>query len=231
MAYAGMTFNPLPDEERVFGSSPEPGEGMPARYVSGLYPPAEMGPVLRKRGAQVGLDGADAWVAVSAGGAGLEDFLRENFPRAEAVILDSYHAAEYLARPAAVPHPGDAAAALDQTRAWSRVLRDGGGDVVIAALESWEWPSVRGLGAVRSEVLGYFRDRVHRMDYPTYEANGWFIGSGAVGGACRTVVGQRMEGSGMRWGEAGADAVCHVRALCRGEQNQWDGFWHRSSAA
>ena len=67
--------------------------------------------------------------------------------------------------------------------------------------EEWDWPSAKGLQAVREEVLGYFRNQVDRMDYPTDEANGWFIGSGAVESACKTVVGQRLKGSGMRWGE------------------------------
>lgn len=231
MAYVGMIFNPLPDEERVFEGLPKPGESMRARYVSGLYPLAEMGPLLRKQGAQVGLDRAEVWVAISDGGAGLEDFLRENFPRVEAVILDFYHAAQYLAKLAAALHPGDEATALEQTTAWSRVLRDEGGDVMIAVLEAWDWPAVRGLAAVRSEVLGYFRNQVHRMDYPTYEANGWYIGSGAVESACKTVVGQRLKGSGMRWSEAGAHAVCHVRALYRSEKCQWNDFWQRSLAA
>jgi len=69
------------------------------------------------------------------------------------------------------------------------------------------------------------------MDDPTYEANGWYIGSGAVESACKTVVGSRMKGAGMRWGESGAHAVCHVRALYRGEPSQWTAFWQRSLAA
>jgi len=92
MAYVGMVFNPLPDRERVFESLPKCGEKMRARYVSGLYPLAEMGPLIRKQGAQVGLDQAEVWVALCDGGSGLEDFVRLNFPRVEAVILDFYHA-------------------------------------------------------------------------------------------------------------------------------------------
>jgi hypothetical protein len=231
MAYVGMIFNPLPDRERVFEGLPKPGESMRARYVSGLYPLAEMGPLLRRQAAQVGLDRAEVWVALSDGGSGLEGFVRENFPRVEAVILDFYHAAEHLARLAQALHPADEAAALAQTRAWSRVLRDEGGAVMIAVLESWDWPAVRGLPAVRAEVLGYFRNQVHRMDYPTYEASGWYIGSGAVESACKTVVGQRLKGSGMRWGEGGSHAVCHVRALYRSEPGQWIAFWRRPLAA
>lgn len=231
MAYVGMIFNPLPDRERVFEGLPKPGSAMRSRYASGLYPLAEMGPLLRRQGAQVGLDRAEVWVALTDGGAGLEDFVRENFPRVEAVILDFYHAAEYLAKLAAALHPQDEAAALDQTKAWSRVLRDEGGEVMIAVLENWEWPSRKGLPAVRGEVLGYFGNQVHRMDYPTYEAAGWYIGSGAVESACKTVVGQRMKGSGMRWSESGAHALCHVRALYRSEHSQWTDFWRRSTAA
>jgi hypothetical protein len=87
------------------------------------------------------------------------------------------------------------------------------------------------LPAVRAEVLGYFGNQVDRMDYPTYEANGWYIGSGAVESACKTVVGQRLKGSGMRWSEDGAHALCHVRALYRSEHSQWTDFWRRATAA
>lgn len=231
MAYVGMVFNPLPDAERVFEGLPKPGESMRARYVSGLYPLAEMGPLLRRQGAQVGLDQAEVWVALSDGGAGLEDFLRANFPRVGAVILDFFHASEYLAKLAAALHPGDEDAARDQTTVWSRVLRNEGGHVLIGVLEGFDWPVARGLAGVRAEVLVYFRNHVHRMDYPTYEAAGWYIGSGAVESACKTVVGQRLKGAGMRWSEAGAHAVCHVRALYRSEHTQWTAFWRRSLAA
>jgi len=231
MAYVGMIFNPLPDRERVFEGLPKPGVSMKARYVSGLYPLAEMGPLLRRQGAQVGLDRADVWVALTDGGAGLEDFVRLNFPRVEAVILDFYHAAEYLAKLATALHPTDEDAALTQTKSWSRLLRDEGGDVMIGVLESWDWPNRKGLSAVRAEVLGYFRNQVDRMDYPRYEAAGWYIGSGAVESACKTVVGQRLKGSGMRWSGTGSHAVCHVRALYRSEHSQWIDFWRRSTAA
>ena len=110
-------------------------------------------------------------------------------------------------------------------------VRDEGGAAMIAVLEAWEWPSRQALAAVREEVLTYFRNQMHRMDYPTYEAKGWFIGSGAVESACKTVVGQRLKGSGMRWGESGGNAVCHVRALYRSERGQRDAFWDRCLAA
>jgi hypothetical protein len=46
-----------------------------------------------------------------------------------------------------------------------------------------------------------------------------------VESACKAVVRMRLKGAGMRWGEDGADAVCHRRALFRGEKGQWEAFW------
>lgn len=230
MAYVGMVFNPIPDRERVFEALPKPGETMKARYVSGLYSLHQMGPLLRLQGAQVGLDRAETWVALSDGGNGLEDFLRTNFPRVEAVILDFYHATEYLGKLASALHPNDEASSQSRVAEWSHLLKEEGGAVLIAVLEEWGWPPGKVLAAVRGEVLGYFRNQVERMDYPAYLANGWFIGSGAVESACKTVV-SRLKGSGMRWGESGGHTVCHVRALYRSEKGQWEAFWkHRNIA-
>ena len=73
------------------------------------------------------------------------------------------------------------------------------------------------------------RNNLHRMDYPRYRELGWLIGSGHVEAACQAVVGQRLKGNGMRWSEAGADAVCHLRALFKSEKGQWDGFWRNAA--
>jgi hypothetical protein len=231
MAYVGMIFNPIPDPQRVGEGVSQPREPMRARYISGLYPLAEMGPLLRKQGAAVGLDRAKVWVAISDGGSGLEEFLRMNFPRVDAVILDFFHASEYLAKWAKALYPHDESAAQTQSREWSQMLREQGGEAMVQVLESADCGSRAGLVEVHREVLSYFRNQRHRMDYPRYVSQGWQIGSGAVESACKTVVGQRMKGSGMRWSESGSHAVCHVRALYRSEPSQWDTFWQRTISA
>ena len=230
MAYVGMIFNPPPHPSCLDEPLDKPEKSMTARYVGGLYPLAEMGPLLRRQGDFVGLKQAKVWVALSDGGSGLEAFLKANFPQVDAVILDFFHAAEYLGELSRALHGGDETKRMEQTKTWSRTLQDQGGAALIGELESFAWPDRSGLGVVREAVLTYFRNQVHRMDYPTYRKNGWYIGSGAVESACKTVVGQRMKGSGMRWSESGAHAVCHVRALYRSESSQWTAFWRRSLA-
>lgn len=212
MASVGMVWN-----------AGKPGQ---VRYVCGLTGGLKaLGESLRNQAAQVGMDKAQRWVAISDGGAGMEDWLRANFPRVEAVILDFYHAAEYLSEWAKVLHP-DEAEATDDAKAWCHRLKHEGGDVVLAELRQID-VSVRSEAVQEAHrvLLVYFTNQVHRMDYPSYRAKGWLIGSGPVEAACKQVVGQRMKGSGMRWGESGADAVCHLRALFRSEKTQWDDYW------
>ena len=223
MAYVGVVCNPHPEwpwpDER-----PRP---MRSRYLSGLYPLEEFAPLLRAPGGHVGMDRADRWIGLSDGGNGLEDRLRENFPRVEVVILDFYHPAEKLTELARRLHPEDEAAAFDQARQWRQWLKEEGGAVLGAILREWDWPRRPGLREAAEELIGYLERHAHRMEYPEYLARGWCIGSGAVESACKTVVGQRLKLAGMRWGEAGAHAVCHLRALYRSERGQWDAFWNR----
>ena len=98
-----------------------------------------------------------------------------------------------------------------------------------AVLATLAWPARQSaaLRAQRAAVEEYFSNNVHRMEYPEYQAEGWHIGSGVVESACKTVVGQRLKGAGMRWGEDGAHALCHLRALYRSEKGQWEAFWSR----
>jgi hypothetical protein len=229
MAYVGVVYNPLPDPQRTFTNEVRAGAKMQARYVSGLYALPDMGMLLRRQAGQVGMDDADVWVALSDGGNGLESFLDTNFPRVAAVIIDFWHASEYVAKLAQALHPADEAKAQEQTQEWKRILKEEGGWTLLAVWEEWEWPTRRRaeLMAAREEVLRYFRNQAHRMEYPDYEANGWHIGSGVVESGCKTVVGQRLKGAGMRWSEEGAHAVCHVRALYRSECGQWESFWQR----
>jgi hypothetical protein len=223
MAVVGMIYNPVPERRADWADPSGRRPAWQARYLAGLDAFAVP---LRKQGGQVGMGRAERWIALSDGGSGLEDFLRTNFPRVEAVILDFYHAAEHLGDLAKAWHPKDAEAAKEQAGAWGHQLKHEGGQVVLERLRGLD---LRGRSAAREqrrEVLGYFANQVHRMDYPTYRAKGWQIGSGPVESACQTVVGQRLKGAGMRWGADGADAVCHLRALFRSEDSQWEAFWN-----
>jgi hypothetical protein len=223
MAYVGMVCNPSPEWPWP-DEKPQP---MQARYLAGLYPLVEIAELLRRPAGRVGMDQADRWLGLSDGGNGLEDRLQENFPRVEVIILDFFHPAERLTGLARLLHPQAEAEAEAQARQWRQLLKDEGGALLAAVLREEDWPRRAGLKAAVTELIGYLERNAHRMDYPEYLAKGWCIGSGAVESACKTVVGQRLKLAGMRWGEDGADALCHLRALYRSQKGQWEAFWNR----
>jgi hypothetical protein len=229
MPYVGMVYNPVPELPADAAHPPPPGARMQARYLAGLYSLDELGLQLRRQAAQVGMDGADLWIGLTDGGNGLEQFLEVNFPRDLVLILDFWHAAEYLADLAKLWHPRDADQAERTFGEWSHTLKHQGGARMLEVLRALPVPRRGPVRAKHAEVVTYFANNRHRMDYPRYQANGWLIGSGAVESACKTVVGQRLKLAGMRWREYGTDTVCHLRALYRSEPGQWDAFWQRSS--
>lgn len=222
MPYVGMIYNPVPHDFQ--GKRPE----WQARYLAGLYSLDALGLPLRRQAAQVGWDRAERQIALSDGGSGLEDFLRVNFPLAER-ILDFYHPAEKLNDLAKLWHPRDEEQTKILAQAWCHTMKHEGGRGVLAVLEQLD---LRGRSAAAREahrqVVQYIGNNVERMDYPRYLRMGWQIGSGPVESACKTVVGQRLKGPGMRWGEPGTDALCHLRALYKSERTQWDAFWNHS---
>jgi len=219
MAYVGMIYNPRSKHD------PQPPERHSVRYLAGFYELNELGSQLRRQAAQVGWDEAEQQIALSDGGSGLEEFFRKNFPLAEC-ILDFWHAAEHLTELGLALYPDDESQRQQRVSEWCHQLKHQGGATTLATLEaidlSGHAPSAR---QAHADCLRYFRNHRHRMDYPRYLANGWQIGSGPVESACKTVVANRLKGSGMRWGEDGSDAVCHLRALYLSQPGQWESFW------
>ncbi len=72
------------------------------------------------------------------------------------------------------------------------------------------------------KAANYFERNKGRMDYQTYLANGWPIASGVIEGACRHLVKDRMECSGMRWHHPTAESLLALRAVA--ENDDWDEY-------
>jgi len=228
MPYVGMVYNPVPELPEGSPYTPPAKAEMQARYVAGLYSLDELSAVLRRQAGQVAMDRAERWLGLTDGGNGLESFVSKSFPRVEVVILDFWHVSDHLGDLARTLHPQDEERAKTQKGQWCHVLKHEGGAALVQALETLPLPESRpALRVKHEEVLGYLKKNVSRMDYPTYLAKGWLIGSGSVESACKTVVGQRLKLAGMRWREKGTDSVCHLRALYKSERVQWQSFWRR----
>jgi hypothetical protein len=59
----------------------------------------------------------------------------------------------------------------------------------------------------------YFASRAAQLDYPTFLAQGYQVGSGLAESACKRFGTDRMKGAGMRWTVPGAQQVATLRML------------------
>ncbi|MFQ6134123.1 MAG: ISKra4 family transposase [Armatimonadota bacterium] len=143
-------------------------------------------------------------------------------------ILDLFHVLEYLWKAAYVFHPEGSPEAEAFVRDRLRMLLDGKVGYVIGGLRQRLTKHRHTLTKRQRETLAtvihYYEANRKWMRYHEYIAAGYPIGSGAVEGACRHLVKDRMEGSGMRWTVGGAAAVLNLRGVYL--NGNWDPFWH-----
>ena len=138
-------------------------------------------------------------------------------------ILDILHVSSYIWRAAKVFYPHRE---HQEAFARDRLLRMLQGDVhgVVAGLRQMATKRrLKGKGREEiATVCGYFEKHAHRMRYDEYLAAGYPIATGVIEGACRHLVKDRMERSGMRWRLTGAQPMLHVRAVY--QSSYWDDF-------
>jgi hypothetical protein len=138
-------------------------------------------------------------------------------------VLDFYHAAEHLGAALGAVYGEETACYRERLETLSETLRDDpqGVDKVIGALCRLRarYPRRKAL----HQAVSYFREHRHRMGYAALRAQHLPIGSGVVEAACKTLVSQRLKRSGMRWRQAGGQAILTFRALCQSER--FDRAW------
>lgn len=131
-------------------------------------------------------------------------------------ILDLLHANSYVWKAAKLLHPKTKSEQLIFF-VKPRIGRILHGEVegVVQGLRAMG--TRRGLKGERLEKLNkacaYLHNNAHRMRYDEYLAAGYPIASGVIEGACRHVVKDRMERSGMRWTRTGAQSMLELRCI------------------
>jgi hypothetical protein len=136
-------------------------------------------------------------------------------------ILDFAHAAEYLSQ---VGEQGQAAG-YHVSAQWLPIvlheLKHGGPRRIMKHL-AW-WQEHRPLPAV-TDALRYFGKRLDQMDYPSFQAQGWPIGSGMVESANKVVMQARLKRAGMHWNPSNVNPMLALRGeMCN---ERWEESWH-----
>lgn len=193
--YAGCVFTQHKVDE----------EGHPVRdwesttYVSSLDSIDQFGPLLRREALRRGMGTAQQVVVLIDGASGLEKMGHTCFAGC-VQIVDFYHAMQHAGAVLQVllggkEHPQYRA----RLHLWAKgLLQDG----VEKLIKEARRQAKKAGGVAVEDPLRYFVNNVERMQYGTFRAQGYFIGSGVVEAGCKTVIGARCKQSGMYWGLA-----------------------------
>jgi len=149
------------------------------------------------------------------------DLFQENVPVID--VVDLLHVTPRLWKAASVFYAQDSCEAEKFVR--HRVLRILRGEVEAVVRGLRRMSTTQLAGKQRSQVetiCDYFQKNRYRMRYDEYLARGYPIASGVIEGACRHVVKDRLERTGMNWVREGAQPMLDLRCihLC----DQWDQF-------
>ena len=140
-------------------------------------------------------------------------------------IVDFYHACDHLQHATTAIWGEFTPQARAEFERLKTLLKeaDQGADVIIRVLR---YRCRKARGAKRTALnkeLTFFRNQRPRMRYAAYLRQNLPIASGVVEAACKTLVAQRLKQSGMRWSQAGGQAIVTLRSLI--QSDRWEHAW------
>jgi hypothetical protein len=153
------------------------------------------------------------WVIVTDGERALQRRVINSFENVT-LVLDLLHVLEKLWKVAHALHPeGSREAEAFARQRTERILCGMTGQVVKGLRQTVTKRRLTGQKAKTIHgVCDYLYRNRERMRYDEYMRNGWPIASGTVEGACKNLIRDRFERSGMRWTIPTAEALLKLRA-------------------
>ena len=181
---------------------------------------------LRERALERGLTRSAKGVFLADGEKALWKLKEQYFPELEGV-LDWYHVSEHLWKAAYLFLPEGSSEAEAWVTQKETQLKAGRVGYLIGGLKQRVTKAKRLKSEKRRKemrkIIGYFEQNRAHMDYARSRREGYPIGSGVVEAAGKTLVKNRMEQTGMRWKEEGAEALLKLRAVFL--NGHWEEFW------
>jgi hypothetical protein len=164
-------------------------------------------------------------VMLCDGDKSLQGHLRERFPHF-VLIVDFIHAYEHLWQAATGLYGQDERERWRWVREQTARLLTSQVAGLVEQLRQRAEEAERTLAQQQllQRLASYFENNRAYMDYAVYLQHGWPIASGVIEGACRHFVKDRLELSGMRWSEQGAEQLLRLRAVA--ENDDWQAY-HR----
>ena len=165
--------------------------------------------------------GLDQAITVTDGQRYNHTIVQTHFPTA-VHIVDLFHAYEHLTLVAQLLWGQETKA----PKAWRDLLEEGDiSRLLRKAGRNLPRPPKTKQAVLKQ--LRYFDKNAFQMRYADFRDLKYFVGSGVVEAGCRTVIGERLKQSGMRWSVRGANAIIALR--CCILSGRFEDFWAATS--
>ena len=171
---------------------------------------------------------ARTWVVLVDGARHQLDLIRSQAARRRArihIVIDLIHVLEYLWKAAWCLHAADDPAAEDWVATQALAILAGHARHAAATIDAQA--TTAGLSSDRragvNACVRYLTGNAAFLRYDRALTAGWPIATGVIEGACRHLIGDRLQITGARWGLAGAEAVLKLRALI--SNGDLDAYW------
>ena len=168
------------------------------------------------------------WVVLVDGAEHQLDLIRAEAARRRVtihIVIDLIHVLEYIWKAAWSLHPAGDPAAEDWVAV--KALAVLAGDSARVAAEITAETDAAGLTAGQRNgadtCVRYLTSKDEFLRYDQALAAGWPIATGVIEGACRHLIGDRLDITGARWGLDGAEAVLTLRAVI--SNGDFDEYW------
>ncbi|MGJ6969869.1 ISKra4 family transposase [Streptosporangium sp. G11] len=166
------------------------------------------------------------WVVLVDGARHQLDLIRAEAARRNVsvgIVIDFVHVLEYLWAAARSLHPAADPAAEDWVAGCALAVLAGNAGQVTDGLTAQAAVLPAGHRRGIDTCIRYLAGHAEFLRYDQALENGWPIATGVIEGACRHLIGDRLDITGARWGLAGAEAILQLRALiaCGDFRDYW----------
>jgi hypothetical protein len=166
-------------------------------------------------------------VLISDGATWIRHMKEELFPDAQQ-ILDFYHLRENITNFAKAVFDN----VEDLYKPWAdKVAALFKASKTEKAVDELNALGTKMLSKSKFNLLGYIDNNQNNIDYARYRALGYFIGSGAIESANRTVLQERLKRPGMRWNKDTGQYILSLMSKAKSDVSRkgivTDGIWER----
>jgi hypothetical protein len=216
----------------VFTQTSLDADGYPVRdpdsssYLATLAPAPDFGVLMAAEARRRGAGHIRQLTILGDGAPWIWNLATQHFPEATQIV-DLFHAREHVHELANLA--GRLLAGHRDEWLAERLAELDNGDIPALLTAGRDLRFSGSLAGDRDKALHYFTANAHRMHYAWYRSLGLFVGSGVVEAGCKSVIGQRLKLSGMRWTEHGATGILTLR--CQEASHRWEQTWQPPQAA